>query len=167
MSHVLANETYFYAGHVNGLCKFVHKLNATAENRLAYNKFSCRDTEDEKPFTHEVVIPVALLENCLITKQFFENDCAFPWLIMMTEAYGAASGGVSHDKARYYNVIYGDLAAYEYMRSVSTRCLLSFVPSPNCGDNHTIPDLWVPCYEAVNYGLLPDRGLGENWQLAY
>lgn len=168
MANKLANESYYYAGHVNGLCKFVHHSNAHEKNRNAYNKFSQRDPDDNAPFTHEVTLPDSLFENCLITTQFFENDCAFPWLTMMN--HNAADGGIGPvmlEKARYYESHFGDLATYEYLRNNGTRCLMSYVPARNFGYNDLAPDLWVPCGEAVNYDLLPDDGLRDAWLLEY
>lgn len=168
MPHKLANEMYFYAGHINGLCKFVHFTNAHEKNRNDYNKFFQSYPDDNAPFTHNVTIPATLLENCLTATQFFENDCAFPWLGMMTSDAGTGGPGpVTHDKSRYYNTMFGDLDVYEYLRENGHKCLLSYVPDRNFGYNDKAPDLWVPCHEAVNYGLLPDNGLRDAWFLEY
>ena len=168
MTSNLANEKYFYAGHVNGLCKFVHHTNAHEKNRNTYNKFSQRDPDDNAPFTHGVTMPDSLFGNCVVATQFFENDCAFPWLYMMTKPFSAArSAPVTHEKARYYESHFGDLATYEYLRNNGSKCLLSYVPDRNFGYNDLAPDLWVPCNEAVSHSLLPDNGLRDEWLLEY
>ena len=161
------NENYAYAGHVNGLCKFIHMDNAHEENRNYANKLVYPQPSPQPFFKYNIPIPAALLENTITTTQFFENDCAFPWLSMMTaSAADGGAGPVRKDIAELYGCLYGELAEYEYMRATGSKLLFSFVPRSEFGYNDTKPDLWVPCYVAVDNYMLPAERINHEHKLS-